>query len=254
MTIAKTVIPALLYGLLALPLAGCAAIYTSIVSGDLDVASRMSDTIFLDPVSPEERSVYVEVKNTSDKRQIDVANAIKADISGRGYRVVNDPAQAHYWLQANILYVGAAEITAAEAVLEDGFGGAITTGALTGLGLAAAIDASGEDSEGIATAAGIAVGALSVLTDWMVEDVTFSIITDIRLSERTDTSIQRRDTISLSAGRGDDSESVQRATSQSNRMSYETRVLTTANQVNLTFDEAVAPMSESLATSIGGLF
>ena len=48
-------------------LSGCAAVHTSIAKKDLDVQTKMSDTIFLDPVEPDRRIVYLNVRNTSDK-------------------------------------------------------------------------------------------------------------------------------------------------------------------------------------------
>ena len=52
---------------LGLALSGCAATSTAVAKRNLDVQTKMSDTIFLDPVSPDQRTVYVDVKNTSDK-------------------------------------------------------------------------------------------------------------------------------------------------------------------------------------------
>ncbi|MEK7792160.1 MAG: complement resistance protein TraT, partial [Pseudomonadota bacterium] len=56
----------------SLILNGCAAVHTSIAKKDLDVKTKMSDTIFLDPVEPEQRTVYLNVRNTSDKTNFDI--------------------------------------------------------------------------------------------------------------------------------------------------------------------------------------
>ena len=84
---------------------GCAATQLAIEKRNLDVQTKMSDTIFLDPVGPDKKTVFIDVKNTSDK-EVDIASDIARDIAGRGYKVVQDPNQAHYLLQANILSVG----------------------------------------------------------------------------------------------------------------------------------------------------
>jgi hypothetical protein len=89
-----------LAGILALLLAsgGCAATSTAVSKRQLDVQSKMTDTIFLDPVPPEERTVYVEVKNSSDKPDFTIAPQIKQSIAARGWRIVEDPRLARYLL------------------------------------------------------------------------------------------------------------------------------------------------------------
>ena len=57
--------------ILVLLLGGCAAVHTSIAKKDLDVQTKMSDSIFLDPVGPDKRSIFVQVRNTSDKANFD---------------------------------------------------------------------------------------------------------------------------------------------------------------------------------------
>ena len=57
----------------ALSVAGCAATHTAIAKRDLDVQNKMTDTIFLDPVGPAQRTVYVQVRNSSDYAALDLA-------------------------------------------------------------------------------------------------------------------------------------------------------------------------------------
>ncbi|MFZ1428832.1 MAG: complement resistance protein TraT, partial [Geminicoccaceae bacterium] len=108
-----------------LALSGCAAGSTAIAKRNLDVQTKMSDTIFLDPVSPDQRTVYVDVKNTSDKPDLDLAPQIRAAIAARGFRVVDDPRAAQFVLQANVLQAGRSSETAAEAASGSGFGGTL---------------------------------------------------------------------------------------------------------------------------------
>ena len=72
--------------LLGLALAGCAAGATAVAKRQLDVQTRMTDTVFLDPVAPEERTVYVDVRNTSDRPELDIAPQVREAIAARGYR------------------------------------------------------------------------------------------------------------------------------------------------------------------------
>ncbi len=86
-------------------LSACAATQTMIEHGSLDTKTNLSKTIFLDPVPKSEKSIYLSIKNTSDQEihiKQKLANAFKA----KGYTVTQEPAHAHYMLQANILKVG----------------------------------------------------------------------------------------------------------------------------------------------------
>ncbi|WP_116964558.1 complement resistance protein TraT [Fastidiosibacter lacustris] len=47
-----------------LALSGCAAIGTAIKHRNLEVNSKMSDTIFLDPVPQSEKTIYIQVRST----------------------------------------------------------------------------------------------------------------------------------------------------------------------------------------------
>ena len=117
-------------------LTGCAAVHTSIAKRNLDVQTRMSDAVFLDPVGPDKRTIFVQVRNTSDKPNFDLEGPIKNAIRGRDYQVLDDPDAAHFKLQAQILSVSKASVTAAEAALNGGYGApiaGITAGAVAGV-------------------------------------------------------------------------------------------------------------------------
>ena len=58
---------------LALALSGCVATTTAISKRSLDVQTKMTDSIFLEPVTTPDRTVLVEVRNSSDRPQLDVA-------------------------------------------------------------------------------------------------------------------------------------------------------------------------------------
>jgi hypothetical protein len=65
----------------------------------------MSDSIFLNPVPKSQRTVYVEIKNTSDQASFNISKDVKPAIEGKGYRVIDNPDKAHDRLQAKILKV-----------------------------------------------------------------------------------------------------------------------------------------------------
>ena len=84
-----------------LSLTGCGAMHTAIKKRNLDVNTQMSETIWLEPSS--QRTVYLQVKNTSNKDMSALQELISADIRAKGYTVVSAPEKANYWIQANVL-------------------------------------------------------------------------------------------------------------------------------------------------------
>ncbi|MBP9870372.1 MAG: conjugal transfer protein TraT, partial [Nitrosomonas sp.] len=153
----------------SLVLSGCAAVHTSIAKKDLDVQTKMSDSIFLDPVEPNQKTIYLNIRNTSDKTNFDITGTVARALEGRGYRITNNPKEAHYWLQVNILSVDKASPTAAEAALRSGYGG-VALGAAVGTATGAAIDGwSGAGIGGLAGAA--AFGIADTIASAAVKDV-----------------------------------------------------------------------------------
>ena len=64
-------------------LTGCAATQTAIEHGHLETTTKLSETVFLNPVSDSEKTVYVAVKNTSDQ-DMTVEPALKSSFKAHG--------------------------------------------------------------------------------------------------------------------------------------------------------------------------
>jgi outer membrane lipoprotein SlyB len=237
----------------SLVLSGCAAVHTSIAKKDLDVQTKMSDTVFLDPVAPEQRTVYLSVRNTSDKSNFDIAGPVARVLEGKGYSVTNNPKRAHYWLQVNVLSVDKASPTAAQATLGAGYGGAIATGAAVGAATGAALgDWTGAGIGGLAGAA--AFGIADTIAGAAVKDVMFMAITDVEIAERGEEGVVIRQDSQQDAKQGIGGSRRQSSTKVSNMNKYRTRVVSTANKVNLQYNEAAPDLTNGLARSIAGLF
>ena len=106
-------------------------------------------------------------------------------VEARGYRVVDDPTAARFVLQANVLQAGRNSPTAGEAASGDGFGGTLLGGAAggaAGYGLGAA--GIGVNNTVGAIAGALAGAAIAGLADAYVQDTTYTIVTDIQVSER----------------------------------------------------------------------
>ncbi len=231
---------------IVLVLAGCAAAHTAISKRDLDVQSKMSDTIFLDPVPQSQQVVYVQIRNTSDQAEFDIDPDLRNAIEGRGYTITSDIARAHYLLQVNVLQVGKIDPSAADRYFAAGYGsavggaaagaviGGIASPTLTGFGIG-----------------GIVGGAASLVADALVKDVTYSVITDVQISERSGSAVTERTQQSLKQGRSGTRELS--ATDTTNWKRYQTRVMSSANQVNLDLPDALPALKAGITRSIAGM-
>lgn len=228
-------------------LTGCAATQTAIEHRNLSVQTRMSETIYLEPVSEIQKTVFVSIKNTSDK-DLDINPSLRHTLSARGYKVVGNPQQAHYLLQGNILQAGVMDVAASQKALGGGFGSALigagtgaTIGALTGNGNAM-------------LAGGLAGGLVSMAADSLVKNVNYTIITDIQISEKAGKGVKVSERFNSRLKNGTSSQIRQTSSKESNYHRYTTRIVSNASQVNLKFETAKPALSAGLVKSIAGIF
>jgi hypothetical protein len=230
--------------LIGLFISGCGAASTAIEKRNLEVQTKMSDSIFLEPVSPQKQIVYLRVRNTTDK-DVEVEQEIRTSFEAKGFKIVNNPDEAYFMIQANILQVGKTDGTDSDSALKSGFGGG-----LLGAGVSMATGGSGNNI-GIGAAVGALVG---VLADTMVKDIYFSMVTDVEIRQRPslDESVSQHE--SNYSEQGTTSTISQNVnTNNAQWKTYRTRVMSTANKVNLEFEEAQPELIKGLARSLSGL-
>ena len=87
--------------------------------------------------------------------------------------------------------------------------------------------------------------------DAMVEDVNYTMITDVQISERAKTQVQTDNVAVLRQGTS--GAKVQTSTETGNQHKYQTRVVSNANQVNLKFPEAQPVLEDQLAKSVANI-
>lgn len=226
---------------------GCAATQTALTKKDLKVENKMSDTIFLEVENQTEKSVYVDIRNTSDK-DIDLMPMVTSQLQRRGYKIASSAKSAFYILQANILFVGQADPTALEQSTMAGYGGTIAGAAVGG---AIANARNGNVATG-AVVGGLLGAGVEMVAGSLTKDVTFSIVTDIQVSEKTPEKVSQSSKSNLKQGKS--SSVTQSSSTTTNRKKYQTRISSTANQVNLKFEEALPALEEGMAKSIAGIF
>ena len=232
---------------------GCSAMSTAINKRNLDVQTKMSKTIFLEPVAPSKRVIFVDIRNTSDK-DLNITNSIKFKLKSSGYTITDNPDNAHFMLQANVLQVEKSDLRTARNALQAGFGGAImggAIGAVTGRGIT---PYSGYNHKGAII--GTILGSFGgMLADATVKDIFYVMITDLQLKERPSEGEVITQTQNTSATSGTATTLNQTVSGGKAKWKiYRTRIVSTANKVNLEFKEAQATLENGLSKSIGGIF
>jgi Enterobacterial TraT complement resistance protein. len=249
-------------------LGACAAADVALNHSDLKVQTHMSESVFLDPVPPAARTIYVTARNTSDHPEIDLRSPLTQAVAARGYRIVDNPNAAHYMLRINILQAGEIDPRTKGEVLAAKYGEPLLGGALAA-GTAATFGATNRGALG----AGLAVGAASYLANQLIKDVTYSVVVDIQLSERPLSGkkvLTKSATASASGnangqalgtsagvvtqGSANARMKVQTVDETSDFKQYQIRTVAYADQMNLKFEQAAPVLTAKLTSSISNLF
>ncbi|HAU1599234.1 TPA: conjugal transfer protein TraT [Legionella pneumophila] len=228
-------------------LVSCAATQTALEHRTLEVSTKQSETVFLDPVPNAQKTVYVSVKNTSDE-EVNITPQLKTVLSSHGYKVVNNPSSAHYLLQANVLKVGKMSIAASQSALGGGYGSAIA-GAVAGTAAGSFINS----STGM-IAGGLAGGVIGLAADSLVKDVNYTMITDVQISERVGKGVKVNEQFQSHLKNGEATLTSQTSSRASQYQRYRTRVVSNADKVNLKFADARASLEQGLVKVISGIF
>jgi outer membrane lipoprotein SlyB len=209
----------------------------------------MSETIFLEPVAPEEKIVYFDFRNTSDQ-EINVKSAIETEFVNRGYKITTNPKDAKYMLQGNILKVGKSDLRESKSLLGSSFG-SVVTGA--GLGAASAYAIGGNNQQALGI--GLAGAAVGFLADTMVEDTVYVMVTDLQIRERPLEGEVVTQTQEANLAQGSSTTVNQDIKGgKIEWKTYRTRIVSTANKMNLTFEEARPTLETALSRSVSGIF
>ncbi|EEX1539966.1 complement resistance protein TraT [Escherichia coli] len=200
--------------------------------------------MWLEPAS--ERTVFLQIKNTSDKDMSGLQGKIADAVKARGYQIMTSPDKAYYWIQANVLKADKMDLRESQGWLSRGYEGAAVGAALGG-----GITAYNTGSAGTTLGVGLATGLIGMAADAMVEDINYTMITDVQIAERTRTSVRTDNVAALRQGTS--GSKIQTSTETGNQHKYQTRVVSSANQVNLKFEEAKPHLEDQLAKLIANI-
>ncbi len=232
-------------------LGACAATQVALSKKDLDVQTRTSTSIFVDPVAREKRTIYLDVKSgvmEFDRRAFKQFTKDQfTKFNDNGYRIVDDPDEAQFQMVVYVLNLEKTSPTAAQVALHQGYmGGAVLAGAAAG-GLASG-------KAGGAVAGGLVGGAAEFISGSLVKDVTFMLVADVQIKEKAAKGVIVRKDTQIDTKVSDAGSSQQTVSEATNKKEYRTRIVTTAEKVNLELSEAQELMSQKTAYAMAGFF
>lgn len=231
-------------------LAGCAGTNTALKKKDLDVQTRTSTAIFIDPVSPAKRTVFVDVKSSVQEFDRAVFKKLLKEsfaVNDNNYRLVDDPEQAQFVLSAFVLNLEKASPSASDQALNRGFeGGGVLAGAAIG-------GAARGDWKG-AVAGGVVGAGVEMISGALVKDITYMLVCDVQIKERTKNGTLVKRATDISTRVSDAGYTQQSIDETSNMKEYRTRIVTTANKANLKLEEAAPLIYSKTASAMNGFF
>lgn len=232
----------------------CAATKTFFKKSELRVETKMSETIFLEPTAPEQKIVYVDIRNTSDQDMPGLEEEIIGRIISNGFRITMDPNEATFILQGNVLQVERSDLDEANSLLGGGFEGVVEGATIGGvIGGVIAGDAD-EVNEGTVVGA-LAGGVGGFLFDTFITDVLYTMVTDIEIRERVRSGELVYQTQDTDAPQGSSTQTRQTLEVENVKWKiYRTRVVSVANKRNLEIEDAKPHLKSGLVKSIGGIF
>ncbi len=155
--------------------------------------------------------------------------------------------KAHYLVQANILQVGKFTKEKVHTILSGSYGSAIE-GAAIGAGVGSLIGR--KDS----TLGGALVGTtIGFAANSLIKDVMYGTVVDVQISEKAARRVKftEEHASSLKQGLSDGKE--QRSTNTTGWKRYQTRIISVANKVNLTEEQATLYLVAGISKSILGI-
>lgn len=188
-----------------------------------EVETLLSQSVFLRPTLPGERSLYIRFSSTADK-PVDLEGLQKQlteRFRAKGFRITS-PEDANFMLQVNVLSISKTSKSLTKEAVSNGFGAAVAIAN-------AAVGPAGQ----------VVGAATESATNIFFRDTYFNMITDILITERTPR---------ISILKPETSEAVAKW------KEHPTRALSSVKDVNANQDECVDILEESLLRVLNGLF
>ena len=260
-------------------LSGCTAVHTSVAKRSLDVQTRMSQTVYLDPVEPEQRTIFVDIRNTTAEYQLPLNDDVRQFMLQRGYHLVNSPINAQYWLQVNVRTVlkeRPDKVLASEYGMSDEEIHAMLNPGMApppapetpeqhserySRNAAVFVDTSvGTNIDGKDVARALVVLAAFAGAEYignqLVQDKYYTMLTDIQIAERIapDSEQKVQEYSEHQLLQGDSGAFEQLWQRDTDMRKYQLKVVSFANKANLKWQDAEQPLHQGLMRSLAGIF
>lgn len=235
---------------------GCSTSSSTAVSKKkLELQTRMSSSVFLEPIHANKRSVFVQLHNASEREGLDLEPQLLAALAEKGYEVVSRPDQAQYLLQANVLQLGKMDLAVTESALRSGFGATWLGGGAPGVLEGSANQLSGPSAVALGETAGEASSRVSLASAAVLQPV-YAAVLDVQISERVGNSIviREKSPTRLKAGLKGPQEIT--STEKIAWKRYQTRIISTAlpTKANVKLERVTPHLVQGLSRSIAGIF
>jgi outer membrane lipoprotein SlyB len=215
-----------------------------ITKKDVHAKTKMSETVFLEPVSPEEQIIFFRFRNTSDE-ELNVNDKLKSAFEKKGFVVTTNPKKANFLVQANLLKVGEMNLNEQKNYLGAGFAGGAALGAAT------ALTGGGYGRSGKAAVAGAVIGMLWEAAK--VKDVHYAMVTDIEIRQRPLDGETVTQSDNLQGKMGATGNSTQIATNNNVQWKkYRTRIVSSAYAPGLDFAQAQPFLEKGMVRALAG--
>lgn len=236
-------------------LCSCAATRLSLEKKDLDVQTRTSNAIFLEPISKEQPLLFIDIRSgVMEFARGPFQEYVQQELieNGSDYRLTEDPDQADFFLMVSINNLQKVAPSAAEKAIKEGYGGQSLTHSL-----ARATDFmefnNHKDLLG-AIAALIIVGTLETAINSSVKDTQYMLVCDVQVREKAKAGTEVKSATEIELKAGDAGAEKLTTEEVSDTIKYQTRIVTTANKANLKLETAAELMFKKTAYAIAGFF
>lgn len=240
---------------------------TGCATSELQTSSKMTQSVFINPVAKDKRLIFVASKNTSGQN-INLERTIYSELQAKGYTIVDDPDRATYVLMMNVLYCDRKQ--------ENNAVGAGVAAGAAGAGIAAYNNKSMGSTIGI----GLAAGAVGALVGKATEDTIFQMQVDIVIREKAKGKVYASNVTASGQASVSDSRkagfvngfggpvantdasgrlnsnmaSASAQQFEADYVEHKTMLLAEATRMNLTLPEATPILERQIANQIAGLF
>lgn len=173
---------------------------------------RVSESIFFDQMPDPQKSIYVVVKDNSNKF-IGIMPKLRKILRARGYRVIKNPNKADYILQTDILRFEKMSDAVSQEVLVAGYGSSI-------------------------------IDALGISPDLLINDVNYRVIADVQIDEWVGKGL--RTNLCLSTENDIEVSDSQTSRTQRQYQCHQARIITSIDQASSNCVQVLSKIEQTL--------